>query len=127
MRRFVIAAVLIATVGVVPAAHANHRPNSYCSESGDVCQSTQKEHGVRRLKIGLGAKYFSRYHLCVVAPDDSRKCIKRKITDQGASYGDSVNWATHFPGKGEGEYDVIWRQGGSRLGKVLGFDIPNRA
>jgi hypothetical protein len=124
MRRLVLIAVVLSAVGgFATHARADHRPNGHCSESGDVCQSTQKRKGVRRLNIGLAAKYFSRYRLCVVAPDDSRECIKRRITDQGASYGDSVNWSTHFSDKGEGEYDVIWRQGGSRLGEVLGFHV----
>ncbi|HEY7874627.1 MAG TPA: hypothetical protein VIG64_05850 [Actinomycetota bacterium] len=124
MRRFLLIAVVVSVMtGLEPHASADHRPNNYCSESGDVCVSTKKRNGVRRLNIGLAAKYFNRYRLCVVAPDESRECIKRRITDQGASYGDSVNWSTHFTDKGEGDYDVIWRQGGNRLGKVLGFHV----
>ena len=123
MRKIIVLALVSSALAIGPYAHADHKPESYCSESGDVCQSTTKRNGVRRLRIGLGAKYFSRYHLCVIAPDDSRECISRKITDQGRSYGDSVNWATHFTDKGEGAYKVIWRQGGNRLGKVLGFHV----
>ena len=123
MRKLVLMTVVVAGGLPLVPAHAEHKPNSYCSESGDVCVSTRKRDGVRRLGIGLAAKYFSRYRLCVVAPDESRECIKRRIKDQGASYGDSVNWANHFTDEGEGAYKVIWRQGGNRLGKVLGFHV----
>lgn len=123
MRRLI---ALVAVLGIalpVSNAQADHKPSSYCSESGDVCVAAKKRNDVIRLNIGLAAKYFSRYKLCVVAPDDSRECIKRRIKDQGQTYGDSVNWGNHFPDKGEGAYKAIWRQGGNRLGKVLGFHV----
>lgn len=123
MRRVMVMVVVVGALGVVPHAHADHRPKSYCSESGDVCQSVKKRDGVRRLNIGLAAKYFSRYKLCVTAPDESSQCISRKITDQGASYGDSVNWERKFGDKGAGDYSVIWRHGGDRLGRILGFHV----
>lgn len=124
MRRVVlIAIVLSATSAFVPNANADHKPKSFCSESGDVCQSVKKRNGQRRLTIGLGAKYFNRYRLCVQAPDGSKECIQRRITDQGAQYGDSVNWSNHFSDEGAGDYKVIWRQSGDRLGAVLGFHV----
>jgi hypothetical protein len=123
MRKMVLVVVVLSASFASPAAWADHKPNSYCSESGDVCVSTRERNDVNRLNIALAAKYFSRYKLCVVAPDDSRECIRRRITDQGRTFGDSVNWANHFPDKGEGDYKAIWRQGGNRLGKVLGFHV----
>jgi hypothetical protein len=123
MRRIALLVAALTVVAFVPSAKADHKPKSYCSESGDVCISSRRVNGVVRLNIGLAAKYFNRYRLCVVAPDESRDCIKRRITDQGSSYGDSVKWAKHFPDKGEGAYKAIWRQGGNRLGKVLGFHV----
>ena len=123
MRRAVLLVLVFCAIVFVPPAHAGHKPNSYCSESGDVCFSTTMRNGVRKLRIGLAAKYFSRYKLCVISPDDSRDCITRRIRDLGKTYGDSVNWSEHFPDGGEGAYKVIWRQGGNRLGKVLGFHV----
>jgi hypothetical protein len=115
---FAIAAVAL----IVSPASANHRPNSSCSESGDVCISVKKVNGVRKLRITLGAKYFDRYKLCVTTPDDERTCKRFKIGKSGGVYGDSVRWDTHFPDGGSGAYDVVWRKGGYRLGgKVLGF------
>ncbi len=123
MRKLIALVTVLGILMPVSTAHADHKPKSYCSESGDVCLTSRRVSGVVRLNIGLAAKYFSRYRLCVIAPDDSRDCIKRRITDQGRSYGDSVKWARYFPDKGEGAYKVIWRQGGNRLGKVLGFHV----
>lgn len=122
MRKILMAAVCAALLaGAVPAAQANHRPQEYCSESGDVCQATNKVNGVRKLRITLAAKYFSRYNLCVKAPDGAKTCKKFKIRDQGATYGSNVRWRKHFPNAGEGAYTVTWRSGGSRIGARLGF------
>lgn len=123
MRRLIVLTIVLGVVMPVSAAQADHKPKSYCSESGDVCLTSRRVNGVVRLNIGLAAEYFSRYKLCVIAPDGSRDCIKRPIKDQGQSYGDSVKWARYFPDKGEGAYKAIWRQGGNRLGKVLGFHV----
>lgn len=122
MRKIVVAAMAVALVGaLVPAARAGHRPQEYCSESGDVCQSTKRVDGVRKLTITLAAKYFSRYKLCVKAPDDATTCKRFKIRDQGNVYGSSVRWRKHFPDAGEGAYTVTWRNGGARVGARLGF------
>lgn len=122
MRRIVMTAVVAALVAaVVPAAQAGHRPSEYCSESGDVCQSTKRVDGVRKLTITLGGKYFSRYKLCVKAPDDATTCKKFKIRDMGAAYGSSVRWKRHFPDAGEGAYTVTWKNRGTRIGARLGF------
>ena len=122
MRKLVMAMVAAALVAaVVPAAQAGHRPQEYCSESGDVCQSTKRVDGVRKLTITLGGKYFSRYKLCVKAPDDATTCKKFKIRDTGPAYGSSVRWKKHFPDAGEGAYTVTWKNRGTRIGARLGF------
>ena len=122
MRKIVMAAVTAALVAaVVPAAEAGHRPQEFCSESGDVCQSTKRVNGVRKLTITLGGKYFSRYKLCVKAPDDATTCKKFKIKDMGPAYGSSVRWSKHFPDAGEGAYTVTWKNRGTRIGARLGF------
>ena len=122
MRKIVLAAVSAAlVVGVVPPAHSGHRPSEYCSESGDVCQSTKRVDGVRKLTITLAAKYFNRYRLCVKAPDDSTTCKGFKIRDMGPVYGSSVRWRKHFPDAGAGAYTVTWKNNGARVGARLGF------
>ncbi|MFN2588815.1 MAG: hypothetical protein ABR613_11960 [Actinomycetota bacterium] len=118
--------VALATAAVLLAplpATAGHRPQEYCSESGDVCQSTRRVDGVRKLRITLAAKYFKRYRLCVKAPDGSTTCKRFRIQKQGAQFGDSVRWRKHFPDAGEGAYTVTWRSGGSRVGARLGFHV----
>ncbi len=119
----IVAAVTGLLVVPSPGAHANHRPQNYCSESGDVCQSTKKVDGVRKLRITLAAKYFNRYKLCVKAPDDSTICKRFKIRKQGSAYGSSVRWRKHFPHAGDGAYTVTWRTGGNRIGARLGFHV----
>ena len=122
MRKLVMAAVTAALVAsVVPAAQAGHRPQEYCSESGDVCQSTKRVNGVRKLTISLAAKYFSRYNLCVKGPDGATTCKRFKIRDTGPAYGSSVRWKKHFPDAGEGAYTVTWKNSGTRIGARLGF------
>jgi hypothetical protein len=128
MRRIVVAALLAALVVTLApaAAEARHRPTLYCSPSGDLCQSTRKVDGERRLRITLAARYFRRYELCVTAPDDTRACKEFRIRKHGPVFGSSIRWKRHFPRKGPGAYDVRWRSlpGRTRVGRVLGFHIP---
>jgi hypothetical protein len=125
MRRIVtlILTVLLSLLALPRAAEAHHLPNTFCSASGDVCQSTRKVDGIRMLRISLAAKYFDRYKLCVRAPDETRVCHRFYIHDQGATFGSSVRWRRHFPNKGPGPYVVVWRQHGHRVGARLGFHV----
>ena len=109
-------------VAAAPTARADHRPNEYCSESGDICQSTAKIDGVRRLTVALAAKYFNRYKLCVIPPAGAQTCKTFRIEKQGPVYGDSVRWKNRFPDEGSGAYTVVWKMmSGDRFGKKLGF------
>jgi hypothetical protein len=121
MRRIVILTLTIAVFALPLRADAHHRPNTYCSPSGDICQNTRLVDGIRKLRISLFAKYFDRYRLCVLAPDDTRACRSFEIRDQGATFGSSVRWARFFPNKGAGAYTVVWRTGGHQVGMRLGF------
>ncbi len=103
------------------SAQATHRATTYCSVTGDICQSTTRVHGVRMLRISLFAKFFSRYTLCVTAPDTTTTCHDYRIHKTGVTFGSSIRWSTHFPRKGPGAYTVVWRSGGARVGHVLGF------
>jgi hypothetical protein len=72
----VIAAVAASLVALVPPpAGAHHLPTSCCSESGDLCQSTRRLDGVRKLGVLLAAKYFRVFHLCVTDPDGYASCV----------------------------------------------------
>ena len=130
MRRLATIFLLALLVsGLVPlTASAHHRPTVYCSRSGDLCQSTRKVDGVRVLRITLAARYFRRYELCVTDPDDDRSCETFRIRKRGSVFGSSVRWKRHFPRSGPGAYDVRWRMlpDGQRVGKTLGFHIPQR-
>ena len=76
---------------------------------------------MRMLRISLFAKFFSRYTLCVTAPDKTTTCHDYRIHKTGVTFGSSIRWSTHFPRKGPGAYTVVWRSGGMRVGHVLGF------
>lgn len=124
MKKFVSVLVSVAVLGLMPVAEASHKPNSHCSSSGDVCKSSEKVDGVRKLRITLQARYFNRYELCVVAPDGSRTCKNFRIQEQGSAFGDSVRWSTNFPNKGRGAYVVVWKfTNGDRIGRKLGFHV----
>lgn len=123
IRTALVAAVAGAVLLSPLPAHANHRPQNFCSESGDVCQSTRRIDGVRKLRITLAAKYFNRYTLCVEAPDGAISCKRFRIQEQGSQFGDTVKWRKHFPPAGKGAYTVTWSSGGNRVGKRLGFHV----
>jgi hypothetical protein len=119
-RSVLVLVAIILVASAVPAA-ASHRPNFYCSKSGDICQSTQKVDGKRKLRMATIEKYFDRFNLCVTAPDGSRRCEEFKMKKNGAVWSRSVRWSKQFPNKGPGAYTVVWKVDGSRVGKRLGF------
>jgi hypothetical protein len=121
MRRIVLLALTVVLMALPLKAEAAHRPTDYCSPSGDICQSTRKVDGIRWLRIGLFAKYFNRYRLCVMAPDGSKECHVFPIRAQGSNFGSAVRWGVHFPHKGPGAYSVSWSTGGNKVGRILGF------
>jgi hypothetical protein len=123
MRIALIAMLATALVVSANPAQADHRPEEFCSESGDVCLSTVRiDGGVRKLRISLAAKYFDNYKLCVTGPNGDKTCERFEIEKfKGGVYGDKVRWSSNFPDEGSGAYDVVWRQGGSSLGDKLGF------
>ena len=123
MRIALLTGLIAALVMTALPAQAEHLPDEYCSESDDVClSSTRIDGGVRKLRIVLAAKYFDSYRLCVTGPNGEKTCERFDIEKfKGGQYGDKVRWSTNFPDEGSGEYDVVWRQGGDRLGDKLGF------
>ncbi len=126
MRRIrMFLAVTAFSVALTPQpVAAHHRPNLYCGETGDICQSTRKVDSIRRLQMHTFAKYFDRYRLCVKAPNGTRTCRRfRMVETEGGSFASSVRWRRHFPSAGTGAYTVTWRALGSQIGRRLGFHV----
>ena len=123
MKLIVVTMALVAVAVSAAPSQAEHRRDSFCSESGDFCLYAFKKDGVQKFEIRLAAKYFSRYKLCVWAPDDSRTCRRFRIKDRGRVYGDVVAWRSFFPHEGEGAYDVRWKTSSGPLGPRLGFHV----
>lgn len=124
MKRFLVVALVASSTLILPVdAQADHKPNAYCSETGDICQSANKVDGVRKLRIVTAAKYFGRYRLCVTAPDDSKVCKEFQMYKDGPVYRGSARWSKHFPDKGSGAYTVKWKStdGSQQYGRTLGF------
>ena len=123
LRRAMVVTTTIALLCVlIPPSGASHRPTRFCSESGDVCLSTRRVEGVRKLSISLAAEYFEKFRLCVKGPGGSRSCKTFTIRDTGPGFGRSVRWRRHFPNKGPGAYNVTWRQlNGDLIGRRMGF------
>lgn len=125
MRWTVILGITLGLLATPVVASAHHRPTTYCSPSGDVCLSTANVHGIRKLRISLAAHYFSRYRLCVTAPDDVVTCREFRVRRHGPVLSSSVRWAARFPPSGHGKYDVRWQSlpGGAQVGRILGFHV----
>lgn len=120
------AAMLLALVAV--PANAHHKPTSYCSETGDICQSVRKVEGVRKLQLVMTDKYFRRFHLCLSQPNEVSECkrLRVKALDDGL-FGRSVRWPGKWGSAGKGAYTVKWREvqeqpwPGPVIGEALGF------
>lgn len=124
MKPIVVAVAVAVLALVVGPAGASHAPNTYCSESGDVCNSVRKIDGKRLLRIGTAARYFGTYELCVTAPDGSRHCENGRMRDANGDgiWSGEMQWAERFPRKGPGAYTVRWTSGGYRSPR-LGFHL----
>ena len=117
-----MASVLIACLPSIADAH--HRPNIYCSSSGDICQSTRKVDGKRVLGLILAAKYFRVFHVCVTDPDGIEICAPFRVRERSdGTFGRDISWRRHFPNGGTGPHTVRWRVDGARVGRTLGFHV----
>ena len=122
----VLACSLALCAGLTPAAVASHRPNSFCSESGDFCQiATRNRKGIRYL-VFRSFSHRGKVKVCVNTPDETRSCVKDRFKDgnNDGVFVTRLRWSTSFPNKGSGSYTVRWRQHGERTGKFLGFHKP---
>ena len=125
MRWIVTMMVALGLLAVPVTASAHHRPTTYCSPTGDICESTANVHGIRTLSISLAARYFTKYRLCVTAPDDTVTCHGFRVHKHCPIFTSSIKWAAQFPPSGHGAYDVEWKSmpGAVRVGKILGFHV----
>ena len=124
IRLIIVTAVAASLVAVSHPAQAHHRRNLYCSDSGDLCQSTRKVDGVRKLGLLLAAKDFRRFHICVTDPDGYESCVPFRVrSHDDGTFGRDVRWRKFFPYGGKGAYTVRWVVDGTRIGKVLGFHV----
>lgn len=126
LRSLLASATAASLIAVAPAVDAHHRPNLYCSESGDLCQSVRKVDGVRKLRIRTAARYFDVFHLCVYSHrEDYEWCAPYRLRQRGDGfYGRSVAWFKQWPSmRARGAFTTTWRVDGSRIGKRLGFHV----
>lgn len=120
-----VAAVAL-VVSVAPRTEAHHRPSSYCSASGDLCQSARKVDGVRKLGITLAARYLAGFYLCVRNPEGAEACDYYRVRERrDGTFGRDVRWRDHiWYQRRRGPYTVTWRLAdGTRIGRRLGFHI----
>jgi hypothetical protein len=125
MKRAVILSLGAALiVGLFPSgALADHRPNSFCSQTGDFCQSTTKNSNRVRILQFRSFAHRGKVNVCVKAPTDTQTCVMDRFRDgnDDSVFVTRLKWKTQFPNEGPGAYTVVWRQNGGRTGKRLGF------
>jgi len=104
-------------------ALASHRPNTFCSQTGDFCQSTARNNNGVRVLLFRSFVHRGKVRVCVKAPTNARTCVKDRFTDGNNDdvFVTRLKWSTNFPNEGPGAYTVDWRQNGGSAGKKLGF------
>jgi hypothetical protein len=115
----------VALLSLTPAAGAKPTQlDQYCSPTGDFCQEiTLSKNGKVKFNLfSFTPAVSGAYGLCVKGPG-SKQCkdFELEQTDPGV-YSDKVNWEKEFRSD-IGEYKVIWRYMGEKLGKALRFHL----
>ncbi|MEX0985406.1 MAG: hypothetical protein WD096_10220 [Actinomycetota bacterium] len=125
MRRILMLSIVLTLLFFPTTSRADHRPTTVCSSTGDICQSTARVDGIRKLRITLAAEFFSRYRLCITGPEGGVCERFRMRAADGGTFASSVRWLRHFPNQGPGAYTVTWRSlpGAAKVGSVLGFHV----
>lgn len=124
MRQLIVTTITASLMALTPPVDAHHRPNFYCSKTGDICQSSRKVGDARKLRIRLAAKYFSTFHLCVLDPDGYEICAPFRVRERDSgNFERNVKWRRHFVPGGPGAYRVSWWVGDDRVGRKLGFHV----
>lgn len=120
-----LAAITVATIAIAGfSTTAEAAPNpvdSYCSPTGDYCQSIVRQNGRLRAKISTFS-FTGTYQLCVRTPRAGTDCnLFRLRRDSHDIYQGSIGLSRHFNLQPSGRYTVTWRYSGYRLGKALHF------
>ena len=121
LRRSAAVLLAIAALAGVAAASAQARTR-FCSTSGDLCFGAFGHGAKVQLRLTLIAHFFTRYRLCVTAPDGTRSCRQERLHRVAHGLSDSrVRWARRFPDHGPGVYHAHWRHAGAALGPRVAF------
>ena len=120
IRRAAVPLTILAVLLCAPAV-ATAR-TTYCSPSGDLCYGALDKGSMVSLRLTLMAGYFTRYRLCVTAPDGTRDCRRFRLHRiEHGMYDSKIRWARHFPRRGPGRYHARWRYAGGVLGPRVSF------
>ncbi|MDP9385629.1 MAG: hypothetical protein M3P50_10445 [Actinomycetota bacterium] len=109
--------MLLVTAGLVlasaaPAEAGRRVEDSYCSPSGDYCESVFRKRGVRFLAFATFSLRGS-LRVCVTPPQGEATCRKRRMRETADGvYELQMRWSTSFARAGKGRYRVRFSQGG---------------
>lgn len=114
-----LAAGLLAGSFALPAA-AHHRPSSDGAFDHWVAGTQKTDAGVRKFFV-LSTVQMKSFELCVWHVNKPRRCKNFSMKGSEAGWERTLRWRRHFPYQGTGKYNFVFRQGGTRWTKVLGF------
>ena len=127
MRLRTLLVTIVAALGSIAAfAGSADARRSYCSPSGDLCYGAFGTGTSVQLRITLAAHYFTRYRLCVKAPDGQNVC--RRPSVHRAAHGlfeSTVTWRRHFPYRGRGIYRATWHWTGGHSRTISFSEGPS--
>ncbi len=110
------------SLGAEPGASERETLDSYCSPSGDYCTAVKVKKDRLRFEVRAFAPYFAEYKVCVKGPGGGRECAESQLHEAaGNKFKDSIDYLKHFTAEGPGDYKVVWKIPGSRLGDPLFF------
>ena len=114
MRRLLTQAGATGLLLLAPAAASAGVEDSYCSPSGDYCESVLKEKGVRYLHFATFS-LRGEMKVCVTPPHGERTCRMRRLREfRTGFFRVRTRWAKSFPRAGKGRYRVQFSQGDFR-------------
>ncbi len=111
-----------ARVVAAQVTSADASVDSYCSPTGDFCQSvSRKGSGDLDFKITTFS-FRGSVDVCVRKRGRGRICQQRRLKPIGHGlFQASARLGRNWPNLGRGTYFVSWYSGGSRIGHILSF------